>query len=468
MSFASLGLSAPLLAALDARGYRTPTPIQARAIPAILAGRDLMAAAETGTGKTAGFTLPLLERLSRGPRAAPNQARALILVPTRELASQVHDSVVAYGGQLPLRAVAVYGGVKINPQMMALRRGVDVLVATPGRLLDLYASNAVRFNFLEILVLDEADRMLDLGFLPEIGQILEILPRRRQNLLFSATFSADIRTLARGLMKNPLEITLNPRASAARTVRHWLCPVDKKRKAALFTTLLRDKHWGQVLVFTKTREGADRLARHLGAEGIAASAIHGDKSQGARSRALAAFKAGEIQVLVATDLAARGLDIDQLPQVVNFDLPKVAEDYIHRIGRTGRAGQSGQAISLVCADEFPLLAAIEQLLGQMLPRELVDGFEPDHDLPPSRAVHRPLKARKPKKPKAARSDAAAPARKGNAGPGKGKSRAQGPGNKGTGGNTGAEKGARNRGAAGKGAAPQPGDARPRNPRRGRP
>ncbi|HLS99387.1 MAG: DEAD/DEAH box helicase [Porticoccaceae bacterium] len=459
MSFASLGLSAPLIAAIAARGYRTPTPIQGKAIPAILAGRDLLAAAETGTGKTAGFTLPMLERLAQGQRAGPNQARALVLVPTRELAAQVHASVVAYGAGLPLRAAVAYGGVKINPQMMAMRRGVDVLVATPGRLLDLHANNAVRFDFLEILVLDEADRMLDLGFLAEIGAILALLPKRRQNLLFSATFSDPIRTLARGLLHNPLEISVNPRASAARTVRHWLCPVDKKRKAALFIALIREQRWGQVLVFTKTREGADRLSRQLQGEGIAATAIHGDKSQGARTAALAAFKAGEVQVLVATDLAARGLDIDQLPRVVNFDLPKVAADYIHRIGRTGRAGQPGEAISLVCADEFPLLAAIEQLLGQVLPRELVDGFEPNHDLPPSRTPHPPKKAKKPKKPR--HTGTAAP----SAHPGSGKSPAPRAVGSGTRGKGGGEKGGKNR-AAGKRAPQQPGSARSRGPRRG--
>src|SRR5690554_5337261 len=399
MSFAALGLSPPLVAAIAERGYETPTPIQAKAIPAILAGRDLVAAAQTGTGKTAGFVLPMLERLARGPRPQANQARALILAPTRELATQIHDSVVAYGRHLPLRAAAVYGGVKINPQMMALRRGVDILVATPGRLLDLHASNAIRFNHLEILVLDEADRMLDLGFLPDIERILALLPARRQSLLFSATFPDTVRSLARLIARNPLEFSVDPRNAAASTVKHWIHPVDKKRKTALFTILLRERRWNRVLVFTKTREGADKLARHLESEGFSAAAIHGDKSQDARGKALAEFKQGLLQVLVATDLAARGLDIDQLPQVVNFDLPKVAADYVHRVGRTGRAGASGQAVSLVSADEFPLLSAIEQLLGNLLPRKLIDGFEPVHDVPESKPVHRPLKPKKPKKPK---------------------------------------------------------------------
>ena len=402
MSFASLGLSAPILQAIAEQGYETPSPIQAKAIPAILEGKDVMAAAQTGTGKTAGFTLPILERLSQGQRAQSNHVRALVLAPTRELAAQVSDSVATYGQHLPLRSTVVFGGVKINPQMMKLRRGADVLVATPGRLLDLYNQNAVKFNQLEVLVLDEADRMLDMGFIHDIRKILAILPAKRQNLLFSATFSDEIRKLAKGLVHNPVEISVNPPNSTARKVKQWICPVDKKQKSALLTQLIHDNRWQQVLVFTRTKHGANRLTRHLDGEGIKAAAIHGNKSQGARTKALADFKAGAIRILVATDIAARGLDIDQLPQVVNFDLPNVAEDYVHRIGRTGRAGASGQAISLVSADEFKQLSDIERLTRQVLTRKLIDGFEPVHDVPESRLDTRPQKPKKPKKPKQAK------------------------------------------------------------------
>lgn len=399
MSFASLGLSTPLLEALAEQGYKTPSPIQSQAIPAVIKGRDLMAAAQTGTGKTAGFALPILERLSKGEQAQANQVRALILTPTRELAAQVGESIADYGRHLPLRSAVVFGGVRINPQMMKLRKGVDLLVATPGRLLDLQQRNAVRFNRLEVLVLDEADKMLDMGFIHEIRQILDILPRQRQNLMFSATFSDEIRQLAKGLLKRPLEISVNPPNSTAKTVKQWICPVDKKRKPALLTHLIHDNQWEQVLVFTKTKQGADRLTRHLESAGMRAIAIHGDKSQAARTKALADFKNAEIRILVATDLAARGLDIDQLPQVVNFDLPSVAEYYIHRIGRTGRAGARGQAISLVSADEFQQLSEIERLIKRLLTRKLIDGFEPVHDLPASRLDLRPTRPKKPKKPK---------------------------------------------------------------------
>ncbi len=399
MGFASLGLSAPLLEAVAEQGYKTPSPIQAQAIPAVIKGRDVMAAAQTGTGKTAGFTLPILERLSKGGRAQANQVRSLILTPTRELAVQIGESVATYGKHLPLRSAVVYGGVKINPQMMKLRRGVDVLVATPGRLLDLYNRNAVKFKQLEVLVLDEADRMLDMGFIHDIRKILSMLPKQRQNLMFSATFSDEIRHLAKGLVKQPVEISVNPRNTTAKTVKQWICPVDKKQKPALLTQLIRDNRWRQVLVFTRTKQGADRLTRHLKGKGIEAEAIHGNKSQGARTKALADFKEGSVRILVATDIAARGLDIDQLPQVVNFDLPHVAEDYIHRIGRTGRAGARGQAISLVSADEFKQLSDIERLIKQLLTRKLIDGFEPVHDLPASHLDLRPIRPKKPKKPK---------------------------------------------------------------------
>ena len=399
MKFTSMGLIAPILQAIEEQGYSTPTPIQAKSIPAIMAGKDVMAAAQTGTGKTAGFTLPLLQNLSRGNSAGSNQARVLILVPTRELAAQVEDSVSTYGKHLSVRTCVVYGGVKINPQMMKLRKGADILVATPGRLLDLYSQNAVKFTQLEALVLDEADRMLDMGFIHDIKKIIALLPRKRQNLMFSATFSDAIRKLAKGLVNNPLEISVNPRNLTATTIKQWICPVDKKKKPALLIRLIKDNAWEQVLVFSKTKVGANKLTRILEKEGLKAAAIHGNKSQGARTKALTDFKNAEVKILVATDVAARGLDIDQLPQVVNFDLPNVAEDYIHRIGRTGRAGSTGQAISLVSADEFDMLSDIEHLINKILPRKLIDGFEPVHDVPASSLGRKPKKIKKPKKPK---------------------------------------------------------------------
>ncbi|WP_416886297.1 DEAD/DEAH box helicase [Marinospirillum sp.] len=374
MSFSSLGLSAPILAALEQQGYTQPTPIQAQAIPAIMQGQDVMAAAQTGTGKTAGFTLPILERLSRGKPAGANQARTLILTPTRELAAQVGESVATYGRQMQLKSAVVFGGVKINPQMMKLRRGVDVLVATPGRLLDLFNQNAVKFDHLEVLVLDEADRMLDMGFIHDIKRILKVLPAKRQNLLFSATFSDEIRQLAKGLVNNPVEISVSPRNTTAEKVVQSVYLVDKKQKPALLVKLLVDHQWGQTLVFTKTKHGANKLTKYLEENGFNAAAIHGNKSQGARTKALAGFKDNSIQILVATDIAARGLDIDQLPQVVNYELPNVAEDYVHRIGRTGRAGASGEAVSLVEPEENKLLKAIERLINQQLPRQQAEGF----------------------------------------------------------------------------------------------
>jgi ATP-dependent RNA helicase RhlE len=404
MSFTSLGLSAPILEAVAEQGYEVPTPIQTQAIPAVIEGRDLMAAAQTGTGKTAGFTLPLLERLSKGERAQPNQVRALILTPTRELAAQVEESVATYGKNLPLRSAVVFGGVKINPQMMALRKGVDILVATPGRLLDLYGQNAVRFNQLEVLVLDEADRMLDMGFIHDIRKILNLLPKQRQNLLFSATFSDEIRSLAKGLVHDPIEISVSPRNTTVESVEQWIYPVDKKQKSALLTHLILENQWEQVLVFSRTKHGANQLTRLLEAAGIKAAAIHGNKSQAARTKALSDFKKGQIRILVATDIAARGLDIDQLPQVVNFDLPNVPEDYVHRIGRTGRAGATGHAISLVSADEVKQLADIERLIKQLLTRKLIDGFIPVHPLPETRLNGAPPRANRPKKPKVGHRD----------------------------------------------------------------
>ncbi|MFV3306475.1 DEAD/DEAH box helicase [Pseudomonas sp. NY15181] len=398
MTFATLGLIDPLLRALDGLGYQNPTAVQAQAIPAVLKGRDLLAAAQTGTGKTAGFALPLLQKLlQEGPQVAANSIRALVLVPTRELAEQVHESFRAYGQHVPLRTAVAYGGVSINPQMMKLRKGVDVLVATPGRLLDLYRQNALKFTQLQALVLDEADRMLDLGFARELDEVFAALPRRRQTLLFSATFSDAIRQMARTLLRDPLTIDVAPRNTAAKTVKQHLLTVDKKRKAELFLHLLREQGWRQALVFAKTRKGVDELVGLLQQEGIRADSIHGDKPQPARLRALARFKAGEVDFLIATDVAARGLDIEEMPLVVNFDLPIVPEDYVHRIGRTGRAGASGQAISLVCADEVQQLAAIETLIGQTLKRHEEDGFEPDHRVPVTAPGGQVLK--KPKKPK---------------------------------------------------------------------
>jgi superfamily II DNA/RNA helicase len=398
MTFATLGLIEPLLRSLETLGYQTPTPVQAQAIPAVLAGRDLMAAAQTGTGKTAGFALPLLQLLAmEGPKVTANSVRALILVPTRELAEQVHEAVRQYAENLPLRTYAVYGGVSINPQMMKLRSGVDLLVATPGRLLDLFRQNALKFNQLQTLVLDEADRMLDLGFSEELANIYRALPKKRQTLLFSATFSDDIRLLAGQMLNDPLSIEVSPRNVAANTVKQWIVTVDKKRKPELF---MRKGKWKQVLVFAKTRNGVDALVEKLQGLGINADGIHGDKPQATRQRALDRFKLSEVQILVATDVAARGLDIEDLPLVVNFDLPIVAEDYIHRIGRTGRAGSTGEAISLVCADEVNLLSAIEMLTRQTLKRQNEPDFEPEHRVPDTDASGQVIKKpKKPKKPK---------------------------------------------------------------------
>jgi len=403
--FTELGLSESLLKAVRDQGYETPSPIQAQAIPAVISGRDVMAAAQTGTGKTAGFTLPLLQQLSsnKGVKVGANNVRALVLTPTRELAAQVSDSIATYGKYLNLHSTVVFGGVKINPQMMRLRQGVDVLVATPGRLMDLYNQNAVKFTQLEVLILDEADRMLDMGFIRDIKKIISVLPKQRQNLLFSATFSPDIRALAKGLVNKPLEISVSPENSTAEKVTQWLIAVDKNRKPAVLTHLIKENNWQQVLVFTKTKHGANKLTRHLEAEGLTAAAIHGNKSQGARTKALASFKDGRVQILVATDIAARGIDIDLLPNVVNFDLPNVPEDYVHRIGRTARAGNTGQAVSLVCADELKLLWDIEHVIQQHIERKTLDKFIPINVLDESRAI-RSLKAKRPKKPRPARTE----------------------------------------------------------------
>lgn len=402
MTFSSLGLSEPLLRAVSEQGYDKPSPIQKQGIPAVLQGNDVMAAAQTGTGKTASFTLPLLHRLSQGRVASNNQVRALVLTPTRELAAQVADSVATYGKHLPLTSAVVFGGVKINPQMMRLRRGADVLVATPGRLLDLYNQKAIKFDNLEVLVLDEADRMLDMGFIHDIRKILALLPRNRQNLLFSATFSGDIRTLAEGLLNNPVKIEVSPRNAAAKTVKQSIFEVDKSKKTSLLIHLVKQNEWNQVLVFMRTKHGANRVAQKLDKAGVTAAAIHGNKTQGARTRALADFKSGKVRVLVATDIAARGIDIVELPHVINFELPNVPEDYVHRIGRTGRAGSEGEALSLVSADEVDFLEDIETLIGQTLVREQEVGFVPSHSVPITKHNPDGPKRKRAKKPKVAR------------------------------------------------------------------
>lgn len=376
MTFNSLGLCDPLLKAIEEMGYEIPTPIQLQTIPAVLKGRDMMASAQTGTGKTAGFTLPLLQKIMQKEPASHNRIKALILAPTRELAAQIHESVVNYGKHLRCRSAVVFGGVKVNPQMMRLRSGVEILVATPGRLLDLYNQNAVKFDEVEFLVLDEADRMLDMGFIHDIRKILSLLPKNRQSLLFSATFSPEICELAKKFLNNPTEINVSPRNTTAVTVKHKLHPVDKNRKAQLLSHLIRDKNWYQALVFCRTKHGANKLVKTLALDGIESLAIHGNKSQGARTKALESFKNGSLQILVATDIAARGIDVEQLEQVVNFDLPNIPEDYVHRIGRTGRAGAEGNAISLVSADEFKQLRDIEKLIQFKIEREEVENFNP--------------------------------------------------------------------------------------------
>ncbi|MEM1240764.1 MAG: DEAD/DEAH box helicase [Cyanobacteria bacterium P01_H01_bin.26] len=385
MSFDTLGLCAELLRAIDEQGYTEPTPIQQQAIPVILDGHDVMAGAQTGTGKTAGFTLPMLQRLSQSPAPKGRRPiRALVLTPTRELAAQVGDSIETYGRHLPLRSAVVFGGVKINPQIRQLRHGVDILVATPGRLLDHAGQKTVDLSQVEILVLDEADRMLDMGFIHDIRKVLAILPeqRYRQSLLFSATFSKDIKRLAGNLLNQPKLIEVAVQNATADGIQQVIYPVDKSRKRELLSHMIGSRNWRQVLVFTRTKHGANRLAQQLEKDGLSAAAIHGNKSQGARTRALAAFKSGKVRVLVATDIAARGLDIAQLPHVVNYELPNVAEDYVHRIGRTGRAGSEGEAVSLVCVDEHKLLRAIERLLRQDIPKLVLPGYEPDPRIKP--------------------------------------------------------------------------------------
>ncbi|MFC4932211.1 DEAD/DEAH box helicase [Massilia sp. GCM10023247] len=384
MSFATLGLSDAIVRAVTEQGYTTPTPIQAQAIPAVLGGGDLLAGAQTGTGKTAGFTLPLLQRLStdavgaaQKSKTSPRAIRALVLTPTRELAAQVEESVRLYGKYTNMNSAVIFGGVGINPQIKLLKQGVDVLVATPGRLLDHVGQRTVDLSKVEILILDEADRMLDMGFIHDIKKVLAVLPPKRQNLLFSATFSDEIKALADKLLNNPASIEVARRNSTVEVISQKIHPVDRDKKHPMLSHLIKENDWSQVLVFTRTKHGANKLVEQLGKDGIGAMAIHGNKSQTARTKALSEFKDGSLQVLVATDIAARGIDIDQLPHVVNYDLPNVPEDYVHRIGRTGRAGATGEAVSLVCVDEHDMLKDIEKLIKQTLPRHVIPGFEPD-------------------------------------------------------------------------------------------
>ncbi|MBK9783535.1 MAG: DEAD/DEAH box helicase [Betaproteobacteria bacterium] len=398
MQFTDLGLKAELLRAISEQGYDTPTPIQQKAIPAVMAGHDLMASAQTGTGKTAGFTLPILHRLASGPNTRTSKRpRVLVLVPTRELAIQVEESVRTYGKHLPINSLAVFGGVGINPQIASLRRGVDILVATPGRLLDHVQQRTVDLGAIEILVLDEADRMLDMGFIRDIRKIIALLPKQRQNLMFSATFSPDIRELASGLLHQPVSVDVAARNTAAETVTQRVIETNREQKKDLLLHLFETRGWHQVLIFARTKHGADALSRNLDKAGIKSAALHGNKSQGARTRALTDFKEGKLVALVATDIAARGIDIDSLPYVINYEIPNIAEDYVHRIGRTGRAGMEGEAISLVSHDERGFMRDIERLIKRDLERIVVPGFEPSAHAAP-RPVQPPRGARKPQQP----------------------------------------------------------------------
>lgn len=379
MTFKSLGLSDAIVKAVDKKGYTTPSPIQEKAIPVIIDRKDVLASAQTGTGKTAGFTLPMLHVLASGSKWKRRPIRALVLTPTRELAAQVYDNVRAYSEFLDIRSTVIFGGVNQKPQIKTLRSGVDVLVATPGRLLDLHSQKALSLGKIEFLVLDEADRMLDMGFLRDIKKVLELVPEKRQTLLFSATFSKDIKSFASSILTNPVTVEATPENTTAEKVQQKIYRVDKGKKASLIIKLISDGKWSQVLVFTRTKHGANRLAEKMNKKGISAAAIHGNKSQNARTKALAGFKTNKVRVLVATDIAARGLDIPLLPHVVNYELPNIAEDYVHRIGRTGRAGASGEAISLVCGEEREYLKSIERLLQESLPVETIVGFEPSKE-----------------------------------------------------------------------------------------
>ncbi len=379
MKFTELGLNASLLKAVKEEGYTEPTPIQAQAIPVVIEGKDVLAAAQTGTGKTAGFTLPLLERLTHtNPKMGKKQIRVLVLTPTRELAAQVADSVKTYGKYLSYRSTVIFGGVGVNPQLASLRKGVEIVIATPGRLLDIASQDGIDFSALETLVLDEADRMLDMGFIHDIKKLMALMPKKRQTLLFSATFSKEIKALASGLLKDPVLVEVARENSTSGQISQVVYPVDRTRKRELLAQLIKTKNWKQVLVFTRTKHGANRLCKQLEEySGIKAAAIHGNKSQGARTKALADFKAGNVRVLVATDIAARGIDIDQLPHVVNYELPNVPEDYVHRIGRTGRAGMKGEAVSLVCIDEHALLRNIEKFTKSSIKKVELEAFRPD-------------------------------------------------------------------------------------------
>ena len=400
MEFSKLNLNNQILEAIKEKGYKKPSKIQELAIPQVLTGNDLMATAQTGTGKTAAFVLPILQNLIKGEAVKPNQARVLILTPTRELAAQISENISFYGKNLSLKSFVIFGGVKINPQMQKLRGGVDILVATPGRLLDLHSQNAIKFDSLEILVLDEADRMLDMGFIKDIKRILRFLPKKRQTLMFSATFSEEIRKLASQFLQKPEVIATAQENTTIDLVSQIIHPVDKAKKTALLIHLIQEKGWFQILVFSRTKHGANRIVKFLDKEKIKAVAIHGNKSQGARTRALSDFKNNKVSVLVATDIAARGIDIKELQVVVNFDLPSVPEDYVHRIGRTGRASATGLAVSLVSADEAKQLFDIERLIQQKIKQQQVDGFEPDHNLPEGRLLPpKNKKAKKPNKPR---------------------------------------------------------------------
>ncbi len=381
MSFTNLGLNESLLKAIKDQGYTTPTPIQKQAIPVVIEGKDVLAAAQTGTGKTAGFTLPLLERLSEThPKMGKKQIRVLVLTPTRELAAQVAESIKTYGKYMKYSSTVIYGGVGIYPQLATIKKGVDIVIATPGRLLDIASQQGIDFSAVETLVLDEADRMLDMGFIHDIKKLMKMMPKQRQTLLFSATFSKEIKQLASGLLRDPVLIEVARENTTAEQVSQVVHFVDKSRKRELLSQLIKTKDWRQVLVFTRTKHGANKLTKQLEEAGISAAAIHGNKSQGARTKALASFKANEIRVLVATDIAARGIDIDQLPHVVNYELPNVPEDYVHRIGRTGRAGQSGEAVSLVCVDEHKLLFDIEKFIKSEIKKVHIEAFTPDPNI----------------------------------------------------------------------------------------
>lgn len=402
MSFNSLGLSDALLKAISKKGYATPSPIQQKAIPPILEGKDVLASAQTGTGKTAGFTLPILQLLSQGQHLRQRPVRALILTPTRELAAQIYANIKEYSEFLDLRSTVIFGGVNQNPQVSQLRQGVDILVATPGRLIDLQNQGLISLSKVEILVLDEADRMLDMGFLRDIERILKVLPPKRQNLLFSATFSKDIKKLAMGILHHPVHVEATPENTTVDAIAQKIYPVAKEKKTELIIKLITEGRWKQILVFTRTKQGANKLTENMINSGIKAAAIHGNKGQGARTKALAGFKNGSLTALVATDIAARGLDIPLLPHVINFELPNIPEDYVHRIGRTGRAGASGEAISLVSPDETTFLRDIEKLVGLKLPKENIKGFEPDPNAstePIKQGQGRQQRNAAPKKPK---------------------------------------------------------------------